>query len=564
MKKGLTRFADLSVEEFSSHHATYSAPLLKNEPKGVVKGLINPDMTKLEREGAGSGILNKVLGGGGGGGGGAISSSSFDAAGAGDAASVNVNGGESGGVSLKAVTDAAAAAGEGLPSEGAGGAGVVSGIFGRVFPSLGSSGSMTQAERQRRANKRRAMKQRLKAGMDLGGPLGTGLPRHHNWGDKINFGEIIHQGTCAGCWAYSTAAVVEAAQFISSGVHQRLSPYSLIDCDNLDHGCMTGNMASAYAWIQTSRHGIPPLQHYPERRQACDRPALGRAKGTRTQGYCDLPVLSRDSERQMLEALWQQPVAVGVNIHALQFYESGIVKKEDCPPADSNPLKAINHAAVLTGWGYDEPTEQYYWILRNTYGDHWGEKGYARLAFGQDDNNFGTCALYTEGNFPLVGNLTCTPSSVRKEAVKHGKHVWLYPGGYNMGPHDTGGMNLNGANSLLGENMQSAVLVVACGLVAASTVVMAAQAMALSRIRRDNQSSSKVSAIADSISGNRRGNEEGAGRGGRGGVGGGGGDLEKAEKNHLRAGLLGGDGASGGGGGGRYGTSCAPLESDTW
>ena len=44
----------------------------------------------------------------------------------------------------------------------------------------------------------------------------------------------------------------------------------------------------------------------------------------------------------------------------------------------------------------------------------------------------GTCALYTEGNFPLVGNLTCTPSAVRKEAVKHGKHVWLYPGGYNM------------------------------------------------------------------------------------------------------------------------------------
>jgi aminopeptidase C len=43
--------------------------------------------------------------------------------------------------------------------------------------------------------------------------------------------------------------------------------------------------------------------------------------------------------------------------------------------ADSNPLKAINHAAVLTGWGYDEATEQYHWILRNTYGDHWGEQG---------------------------------------------------------------------------------------------------------------------------------------------------------------------------------------------
>ena len=580
MKKGLTRFADLSVEEFSTHHATYSAPMLKNEAKDVRKGLINPDMSKFEREKQrdGGGLLKKVFGGIAEGALGAAPKEEATAAVSEEEGNLELVNGNRGGnaaaaekperqqtepsstisstsstLSLKAATDAAAAAGERLPSEGGG---VNSGIFGRVFPSLGASGSLNPSERQRRQNRRRAMKQRLRAGLDLGGPLGTGLPKHHNWGDKINFGEIIHQGTCAGCWAYSTAAVVEAAQFISSGVHQRLSPYSLIDCDNLDHGCMTGNMASAYAWIQTSRHGIPKLGAYPERRNnGCDRPALGMEPGTRTKGYCDLPVLSRDSERQMLEALWQQPVAVGVNIHALQFYESGIVKKEDCPPADSNPLKAINHAAVLTGWGYDESSDQYYWILRNTYGDHWGEDGYARLAFGQDENNFGTCALYTEGNFPLVGNLSCTPSSVRKEAVKHGKHVWLYPGGYNMGPHDAGGLDLRGASSLLGENMQSAVLVTACGLVAASTVVMAAQAMALSRIRRDNNNNRQaaVTAVAESISKNRT-------RGGGGESFGGGdgacGDLEKG-------GLLVRDGA-GGAPGGRYGTSSSPLESDTY
>lgn len=567
MKKGLTRFADLSVEEFISHHATYNAPLLKNEPEGTAKGLVNPDLTQLPREsksakiagGDAANFLNLVLGRGGGGGegGGATTTSPLSSS---TSSVVDA----AGGVSLKTATDAAAAAGELLPSEGGvGGEGMVAGIFGRVFPSLGASGAKpSEAERQRRAHKRRAMKQRLKAGLDLGGPLGTGLPKHHSWGDTFDFGEIIHQGTCAGCWAYSTAAVVEAAQFISSGRNLRLSPYSLIDCDNLDHGCMTGNMASAYSWIQTSRHGIPQLQHYPERgASGCDRTSLGKAPGIRTEGYCDLPVLSRDSERQMLEALWQQPVAVGVNIHALQFYESGIVKKEDCPPADSNPLKAINHAAVLTGWGYDEPTRQYYWILRNTYGDHWGEQGYARLAFGQDDNNFGTCALYTEGNFPLVGNLTCTPSSVRKEAVKHGKHVWLYPGGYNMGPHDAAGLRFEGAAVMLGESTQSALLVVACGLVAASTVVMAAQAMALSRIKRDNDRD-RVDAIAISISGNRGGGDGDGGGGGVGGGGGGGCDPEKGERDFLRVGLLGGDGAGGGAAGGRYGTSCSPLDSD--
>jgi hypothetical protein len=40
MKKGLTRFADLTVEEFTTHHATYSAPILKTEKEaGLVTQL---------------------------------------------------------------------------------------------------------------------------------------------------------------------------------------------------------------------------------------------------------------------------------------------------------------------------------------------------------------------------------------------------------------------------------------------------------------------------------------------------------------------------------------------
>ena len=80
----------------------------------------------------------------------------------------------------------------------------------------------------------------------------------------MDFGDVVHQGACAGCWAYSTAAVVEAARFVADGTRGRLSPYALIDCDDLDRGCATGNMASAYAWIQTSEYGMPPLSRYPK------------------------------------------------------------------------------------------------------------------------------------------------------------------------------------------------------------------------------------------------------------------------------------------------------------
>jgi len=244
------------------------------------------------------------------------------------------------------------------------------------------------------------------------GPLGTNLPIHFDWSDSVDFGDVIHQGKCAGCWAYSTAAVIEAARVIDARVNggathaetERLSPHALIDCDDLDRG-----MRHPGTWRQRTRGSRRPQRAFPRwsptRAAAmggvCDKAKLGAipaSKVVRTDGYCDLPSLGDSSETQLLTALAQQPVAVGVNVHALQFYESGVVDIDDCPPASDDPLKAINHAAVLTGWGRDDATGKWYWILRNTYGDQWGEDGYARLAFGQEaGTNFGTCALYTEG-----------------------------------------------------------------------------------------------------------------------------------------------------------------------
>ena len=454
MKKGLTRFADMTSEEFTTNAATYSTPLLSVSSKAELRAELPVDVRRGER--AAASAKERYL-----------ASHAAD----GDGTSL----------SLKLATDAAAAAGERLPSERGAHAEddghVEDGIFGSVFPALGSSRTTdATSKRGERSHERKVRK--TSRGVDVAtsarprvgsapssgtsasegaGPLGTNLPTHFDWSDVVDFGDVVHQGKCAGCWAYSTAAVIEAARLIDARATaarsgdadaasrlttERLSPHALIDCDDLDRGCATGNMASAYSWIQTSAKGIPTMAAYPRRGRdgVCDTAALGAIRDenvVRTEGYCDLPSLGDATEAQTLLALAQQPVAVGVNVHALQFYESGVVDVRDCPPASDDPLRAINHAAVLTGWGKDEATGKWYWILRNTYGEHWGEGGYARLAFGKlPGTNFGTCALYTEGNYPVLGDLQCTEGAVRKEAVKHGKHVWLYPGGYNMGPRD--------------------------------------------------------------------------------------------------------------------------------
>lgn len=70
------------------------------------------------------------------------------------------------------------------------------------------------------------------------------------------------------------------------------------------------------------------------------------------------------------------PVSIAMNANALQFYMGGI----------SNPLlcekKTLDHAILIVGYGTGKDllgAERNYWIVKNSWGDHWGEKGYFRV-----------------------------------------------------------------------------------------------------------------------------------------------------------------------------------------
>lgn len=45
----------------------------------------------------------------------------------------------------------------------------------------------------------------------------------------------------------------------------------------------------------------------------------------------------------------------------------------------------LNHSVVIFGWGVDPETKQRYWIVRNSYGSTWGDKGDFLLARGSDE-----------------------------------------------------------------------------------------------------------------------------------------------------------------------------------
>lgn len=65
-------------------------------------------------------------------------------------------------------------------------------------------------------------------------------------------------------------------------------------------------------------------------------------------------------------------MATGVNANPLLEYYGGII-------TDQSIWKImVNHVVSIVGWGTDPVTKKQYWIVRNSWGQYWGEMGYFR------------------------------------------------------------------------------------------------------------------------------------------------------------------------------------------
>ena len=75
------------------------------------------------------------------------------------------------------------------------------------------------------------------------------------------------------------------------------------------------------------------------------------------------------------------PLSVAVDATGWQFYTGGISDPNSC----SKNFDDLNHAVLLVGYGVDNTTGTEYWILKNSWGKNWGEKGYMRLVKGKSN-----------------------------------------------------------------------------------------------------------------------------------------------------------------------------------
>jgi C1A family cysteine protease len=101
-------------------------------------------------------------------------------------------------------------------------------------------------------------------------------------------------------------------------------------------------------------------------------------------------VVPPNNAQQLLAAIAQAPVTVAVEADTdFQFYNGGVLNDPDC---GTN----LDHAILAVG--YDQKGG--YYIVRNSWGEDWGENGYIRLAITKNDA--GICGVQNDPSWPVA------------------------------------------------------------------------------------------------------------------------------------------------------------------
>jgi len=269
------------------------------------------------------------------------------------------------------------------------------------------------------------------------------LPDEFSWGNINGTSFLTHSMNqhipqyCGSCWAFgSLSALADRIKIARGGAGDEinLSVQYILNCGHRIAGsCHGGSHTGTYELIKKKGH-VPYDSCMPY--IACSSDSTDgfckhvdttctaintcRTCNTFTEngGFCteidEYPnatiaeygsygIFDTDKVHKIMAEIYARgPVAAGVNAEPIIAYQGGIVKNAHFWD------RMVNHIVSIVGWGTDEEDGTMYWIVRNSWGQYWGEMGFFRIEAGKDALGIeSTVAWATPGSY-TVKNFACS------------------------------------------------------------------------------------------------------------------------------------------------------------
>jgi len=236
---------------------------------------------------------------------------------------------------------------------------------------------------------------------------------------------------CGSCWAHGAVSalgdrikIARGGNVGGKGIDINLSVQHILNCAGVG-SCHGGSVAGVYQWLKEASStgtgisyetSMPYIACSTESQEGfctkvdttCKPINVARDCNTFTSsgGTC-VPIVQfpnatitaygeiNGPAAMQAEIAANGPISCGIDASQILRYQTGIV---------SNPGTGIDHVISVVGWGVDA-TAGTYWIVRNSWGEYWGEMGYIRVKMGVNALNIEEdCAWATVGSFTTLAN----------------------------------------------------------------------------------------------------------------------------------------------------------------